>query len=194
LQAGDTIGIQLRVSLDGSIINQPGLHFVDLLTAALPPGDTYPADNTFTQVSGSGADLFATNQVVAGRVRPGEVITFQVLYGNLSDQWEGSGQTTWLVYQLPDGFSLVSASPPPNAVYGQYLLWLPDKMGRGWRSMVEVSARVPMSAKLGDAYSAVASLHDTNSVSVEPDYVNNTSTTTAVWAITGRCYVPIVMK
>ncbi len=194
LRAGDTLGIYLAVKLDPAIVDQPGLRFTNIVSASIPEGDTYTADNTFTQVSGSGPDLFARHISIDGLVRPGQVITYQVVYGNLSDQWQANGEASWLVYQLADGLTLVSATPAPDGIYGQYLLWVRGRMGNGWRNMVEVNVRVPMSVELGDSFVTTASFNDTNQASVEPDYANNTSMATAAWAITGRCYTPIVLK
>ncbi|MCL5997172.1 MAG: DUF11 domain-containing protein, partial [Chloroflexi bacterium] len=193
LDGGDTAGIQFQLNLDSGIIDQPGLIFSNMVAATVPAGDTNLSDNTFTAVAFSGPDLYVHSRVVGGVPGPGQAITYELEYGNRSDLWDASGNTTWLVNTLPAGMKYVSAQRAPDLVLGNTLIWLEGRLGRNWMDVIQVTARITSSAKMNDSFTSVTTIDDRNTPSVEPFYDNNTSRMVVALA-KARCYVPILLR
>ncbi|HNT75708.1 MAG TPA: PKD domain-containing protein [Anaerolineae bacterium] len=111
LEPGRAVGFNLRLISDTSPLPL-GLIFTNTLEAALPPEDVNPNDNQTHLVLFSGPDLFVEKTLVAGEVRPGELLTFSLRFGNAQTGglgwWEAPGRS-WLTDTLPAELEFVSA-------------------------------------------------------------------------------------
>jgi len=110
MDPGNTGRIELNLALDGDVVGQQGLSFVNTAEAPVA-GDVYPADNQHSVVAGSGPDLFVTKWIHKGEPEPGERITFTVRAGN-QNEWPwpmSNGTNARVTERLPEGMTYIDS-------------------------------------------------------------------------------------
>ena len=80
IQPGWNWWLDFDVDLDGNIGVQ-GLVFTNTIEAPLAE-DIYPDDNYDEEIAMTGPDVFIEKWLSGGEPRPGEIITFTVMFGN----------------------------------------------------------------------------------------------------------------
>lgn len=162
-----------------------GLIFTNTAEIMLAEGDVNPADNTDTAVLTTGPDLWVKKELVAGKLLPGELVTFSLAFGNDRyghEWWWNTQGNVWLTDTLPSGFEFITATRrsqgwapwPPDVTEGDQLAWDTGYMPAGGEDVLLVTVRIPTSATGLDAFTnraAVAS--DQPAVDNEPYYDNN---------------------
>ena len=129
IQPGDMVHIDFIVDLDGNLIGEQGLGYVNLVEAPLT-GDVYPADNQYEQTTWSGADMYVKKWLSDGDPLPGETVIFTVEFGNANEAGWDTDQV-WLEDTMPNGLLFIKATTPwdpnetwnPNSVSGNTYGW-----------------------------------------------------------------------
>jgi uncharacterized repeat protein (TIGR01451 family) len=192
VDAGNTAGLKLQLNVDGPYVDQPGLLFTNTLSATLLQSDVNPADNVFAQTAFAGADLYATH-TATGTLGAGKVITYQLEFGNRSTQWETQGDTTWVIFQLPDDMSSLSVSPTPDLhPSANIFIWQYGRLGPYWQNGVQLTAQIPTTPSLGEWFTSTLTINNTNPTGVEAYTDNNTSSVTLKLPVR-KVYIPTVI-
>lgn len=196
LNAGNSFAVRLKLKVEDAAVGDPTRLFTNTVQVQTVAGETEPADNTYTLVDFTGPDLAVYNRHTGGIPAAGALITYTLDYGNRSSQMDAEGNTSWVVYQLPTGMSLVSVSQQPDLVLGPYLVWLHGRMHANWWNTIQIVTQITTTAQIGDSFTTMASVHDRDNTSVEPNYDNNYAwvTLTIENPIQPRCYLPLVER
>ena len=152
-------------------------------------GETSYTDNTTEYTLASGPDLFVEKSLLAGEIRPGEVVTFSLLFGNQQVGhawwWDLQG-TAWLTDVLPTGTEFITATqrwcdetfwcPAPPDVEGDTLVWHLGPIGGGQWNEFYVTVRLTDTlSDLDTLVNQATIFSDRPDLDIEPDYTNNTA-------------------
>ena len=77
------------------------------------PNDTNPDDNVDDVILTTGPDLYVEKKLVAGELLPGELITFNLRFGNDHqghEWWWNMQGSAWLTETLPSGLEYITAT------------------------------------------------------------------------------------
>ena len=115
LEPGWSGGLWFNVDLDQI---EQGDSYTNLAEADVPD-DKWPDDNTSEVTAYTGPDMFIEKWLSGGEVRPGEIVTFTVQFGN-HNKWPWSTDPdppdppTTITDILPDELTFVTATSPWN--------------------------------------------------------------------------------
>jgi len=152
-------------------------------------GEPTYADNTTEYTLASGPDLYVEKSLVGGEIKPGEVVTFSLLFGNQQSKqagWWNLQGTAWLTDVLPAGTEYITATqrwcgdrlwcPVGSEVQGDTLTWKLWGMGSGEWNEFHVTVRLPDTLTGMDTVVNQAHIFsDQPNLDIEPDYANNTA-------------------
>jgi uncharacterized repeat protein (TIGR01451 family) len=179
---GDSTDIDLIVDLDEGVIGQQGLAFGNLVEAPLPD-DVLPADNTYEDTAYSGPDLFVRKWVSDGEVKPGELLTMTVQFGNMSqDPWEMSDDSdVQLVDSLPTGMSFVASQWVDGEPFTPFyhdpasgvIIWTDDRLGSNDERWFHLVVDLDPSLELGDVLVNRIAINQVPAVDIDPNPENN---------------------
>ncbi len=161
-----------------------GLILTNTVTVAPVVADTNPADDTFDYILTTGPDLYVEKTLVGGAVRPGELITFSLRFGNGQPGhtwWWNMEDNAILTDTLPAGFEYVNAvrhwcgetnwcEHDPDRWVGGSAVWdlWPLQVGQ-WDELY-ITARVPVNVDGLDSFTnhaeiaAIDPLRDTEAI------------------------------
>lgn len=187
LNPGETANVCYRLDLDGDIIGQKGLTFVNTADAPIP-GDVFPADNQDQVTAFTGPDLYVEKTLMSGEVLPGELVTFDLKFGNdqnPSAGWWNLQGNAWLTDTLPEGMTFVSSEIrycgetnwcnfAPTVIDGDMLAW------QLWPMKTSEHNEIRLTVRLADTLSGQDTLVNQTVIAsdqpwndIEPDYANN---------------------
>ena len=131
LEVGWNTSAWLNVDLDSAIIGDQGLAFVNQVDAPVE-GDVTPQDNHDEVTSYTGPDVFVRKWLKAGKLSPGELITYTVEFGN-QNRWPWHGDKNYgshITDTIPVGTTFVDAilyqdlqNPFDPEINGRQLVW-----------------------------------------------------------------------
>lgn len=166
-----------------------GLVFTNTAEIMLVPDDTNPDDNVDTAVLTTGPDLWVKKNLVAGELRPGELVTFSLAFGNDIEGWQG-----WWAMQgnarltdiLPAGLEYVSAKQhwcgwtewcdhTPEAQDGSTNVWLLWPLNAGEWNEIYLTARITDTATGLDTFVNQVSIASTQPALDREPYSHNNS-------------------
>ena len=165
-----------------------GMVFTNTAEVMAVGSDTNADDNTDTAVLTTGPDLWVKKDLVGGELRPGELITYSVTFGNETEggQWWWAMQhNAVLTDTLPTGLEFVSAQQHwcgwtdwcdaiPNEQAGGTLVWDLWPINTGEWNEIVVTVRITDTATGLDSFTNTAEIAGSEpSLDVEPDYDDN---------------------
>ena len=139
INAGDSGGNWLEVNVDPAIAK--GLWLTNTLDISQPIGDVSPDDNRAYAVVTTGPDLYVTKTADRATVKPNDLITFTLTFGNQAQRGADSMQGRVRLFDtLPNGLTFVEATwhgcptctVDPLLVNGQQVIFDFDPQGSGW--------------------------------------------------------------
>jgi hypothetical protein len=187
LDAGSTASLGFNINLDAPIVGQPGLYFTNLAESPVV-GDVYPQDNTSAATLFSGPDLFIEKTLAAGDVRPGELITYNLRFGNGQQGhvwWWGMQGDAVITDTLPENTQFVSSellycgseawcTYDPFTVTGSQVMWNVGQLGAFNHNELRVTVLVTGSLSGLDVLTNTAEMYSSRpDLDIEPDYANN---------------------
>jgi uncharacterized repeat protein (TIGR01451 family) len=202
LQPGWSSSIHFQVDLDGDIVDQTGLAFTNTVSSPIA-GDVDTGDNLAQAVAYSGPDLFVVKRLSGGELRPGELITYTIRFGN-QNLWPWhteEGYTCTLTDVLPSQVTFVTATAPwdpsqtwtPDIQAGNTLVWTWD---RAWADSwweFEVVAQVKNSVKAGETLTNHVEMYSNSPDDMEWDWSNNVfDLLESIFKV--DIYLPLVMR
>ena len=130
LNPGETASIGFHLDVDGDLVGQQGLLFLNQVDAPLE-GDVYPADNHDEVTAMTGPDVYIEKWLAQGEPKPGEQVTFRVRFGNANQSpWNGdTNYGSHITETLPAGMTFVNATWitgdvwEPELVDGNTIVW-----------------------------------------------------------------------
>ncbi len=202
LEPGWSSGLAFQVDLDAGLVGQEGLSFPNLLEAPVV-GDVYPQDNSSQVTAYTGPDIYVKKSLKSGDLRPGELLTFSIEFGN-RNVWPWDSDPNYgshVIDTLPPGLTFVSATAPwnPNET------WDPEQIDDnrviwGWGPMwnnswwqFDVVAKVTGPVVPGKAIVNTVEAYADGPDDVEPDYENNVAAVSLL-AERARIYLPMVLR
>ncbi|MGD2146865.1 MAG: PKD domain-containing protein, partial [Anaerolineae bacterium] len=115
-----------------------GLIFTNTAEVTLDPDDTNPTDNTDEVVLTAGPDLYVEKELVAGELKPGELITFSLRFGNDRqghEWWWDMQGNAWITETLPAGLTFITSTQHWCGAQGDWCPMAPqvgDGGAYGW--------------------------------------------------------------
>jgi uncharacterized repeat protein (TIGR01451 family) len=184
IQTGDTGRINLVVDLDGDIIGTQGLVLTNTVEAPIA-GDVYAADNREEKAAFTGPDLYVEKWLSDGELRPGEIVTFTVEFGNRNQRpWDADDNYgTTITDTLPAGMTFITATAPwdssqtwepTSALPGNVFEWDTWTMWSDSRWYFDIVAQITDTVSGGDVLTNTIEIQDKSPADVEPYYDNNT--------------------
>jgi uncharacterized repeat protein (TIGR01451 family) len=134
-----------------------GLVFTNTAEVILYPSDANPDDNRDEVVLTTGPDLYVEKTLVAGDLLPGELITFNLRFGNDHqghEWWWNLQGDAWLTDTLPAGFEYITSTQrwcgpegewcarPPDLEDGTHLTWHLWPIGAGGWNEIHLTVRI----------------------------------------------------
>jgi uncharacterized repeat protein (TIGR01451 family) len=202
LQPGWSSNIYFDLDLDGDIIGQSGLVFTNTVESPVA-GDVDTTDNEAEVVAYTGPDIYVEKWLSGGELRPGELITYTIRFGN-KNLWpwhSEEGYTCTLTDTLPNQVTFVSATAPwdasqtwtPDSQAGNTLTWGWD---RAWADSwweFDVVAQIKSNVSAGEALTNHVEMYSNSPNDVEWDYSNNFFDLLET-IVKIDIYLPLVMK
>lgn len=167
-----------------------GLVFTNTAEVALVANDTNPSDNVDTAVLTTGPDLWVKKDLVAGELRPGELVTFSLAFGNDVEGWQwwwGMQGNAILTDTLPAGFEYISAlqhwcgngvewcDHAPETQAGSTNVWLLWPLNAGEWNEIYLTARITDTATGLDTFVNQVSIASTQPTLDREPYSHNNS-------------------
>jgi len=161
LEPGWSSRIWFDVELDGELVGDEGLGYTNLVEAPVPD-DVWPDDNISEITAYTGPDIFVEKWLSGGEPRPGEIVTFTVVFGNQNQPPWGSDPgvepATTFAETLPDDLTFLTATDPwnpdeewlPGDIVGNTYYWDFGPMDAGSSWTVEIVALVSEEAVEGN--------------------------------------------
>jgi uncharacterized repeat protein (TIGR01451 family) len=166
-----------------------------------PIGEMSPIDNRAYAVLTTGPDLYVTKTADRATVKRDEVVTFTLSFGNQAQRnLDNTAGRVLLIDTLPAGLTFGAATQHdcPTCtldplINGQQLIFDFDPMSNGQWYMIDVTASVTSTARMGDVFVNQASISSNNSADVDPITSNN-SASSAITVKIYRVLLPLVRK
>jgi len=187
INAGDSGGNWLEVTVDPAIAK--GRWLTNALDISQPIGEITPADNHAYAVVTTGPDLYVSKTADHATVKPNDLITFTLSFGNQAQRKVDSmlGRVR-LSDTLPNGLTFVGATwhgcptctVDPLLVNGQQVIFDFDPQGSGWWTRLDVTAQITSTAQGGDVFVNTASINSNNAADVDPIASNNSASAQVV--------------
>ncbi len=187
LNAGDSGGNWLEVNVDPAI--GKGLWLTNTLDISQSIGEITLADNRAYAVVTTGPDLYVTKTADRATVKPNDLITFTLSFGNQAQRnMDGMLGRVRLFDTLPDGLTYVRATwhdcptctVDPLLNIGQQLIFDFDPLNSGWWNALDVTAQVTSTAQAGDVFVNHASISSNNLADLDPITSNNSASAQTV--------------
>jgi hypothetical protein len=190
IRPGDNGGGRMTVDVDPAAGR--GRTLANVVQVTIPPGDVYPADNTYVDVQTTGPDLYVVKTGPALWEEPGEMLTFTLRYGNQARRGEDrtdEGGTVYLTDTLSAGMAYVTSTQrwcggpqcpyiTPDTVAGN-LVFDVGPHGDGQWNEIYLTVRITDTAQPGHVFTNSAMIASSNpTLDVEPYYNNNVDTAT----------------
>jgi uncharacterized repeat protein (TIGR01451 family) len=142
----------------------PGLILTN--TAAVAPGGVVPDDDSDSVVLTTGPDLWVKKDLVAGEVLPGELLTFDLAFGNKVEGWQNWWNmkgTAWLTDTLPPELEYVTSTLhwcgwtewcafPRTSDDGTHSTWQLWPLAAGEWNEIHLTVRVTDTVEAWDAF------------------------------------------
>lgn len=192
LEPGWSVGFDFGLITDTSPLPF-GLVFTNTAEVALVANDTNPSDNVDTAVLTTGPDLWVKKDLIAGELRPGELVTFSLAFGNDVEGWQwwwGMQGNAILTDTLPAGFEYISAlqhwcggtewcDHAPETQAGSTNGWLLWPLNAGEWNEIYLTVRITDAATGLDTFVNTATIGSNQpTVDKEVDYTNNSNSYT----------------
>ena len=179
MNAGENGGNWLEVNVDAGIAQ--GRWLTNTLDINHPIGEVAPDDNRAYAVVTTGPDLYVTKTADRATVKPNDLMTFTLSFGNQAQRNADSTQgDVGLIDTLPAGLAYVAATwhgcPTCTLnpiVFGQLLIFDFGSLPNGWWNAIDVTAYVTSTAQAGDVFVNHASISSNNPADVDPIAGNN---------------------
>ncbi|HNT26410.1 MAG TPA: PKD domain-containing protein [Anaerolineales bacterium] len=181
IQPGWNWWLDFDVDLDGNIGVQ-GLVFTNTIEAPLAE-DIYPDDNYDEEIAMTGPDVFIEKWLSGGEPRPGEIITFTVMFGNhngwpwSSDDQFGSHITDTLPAEMTYITSTAAWNPAytwaPDVIEDNALIW---NWGPMWSDSIwyyDIAVQITDSVVSGDVLTNVIEAYGDSPNDIEANWDNN---------------------
>ncbi len=188
MNAGDSGGNWLEVNVDPAIAK--GLWLTNTLDISQPISDVSPNDNRAYAVVTTGPDLYVTKTAERATVKPNDLITFTLTFGNQAQRgMDGMLGRVRLYDTLPAGLTFVKATwhdcptciVDPLLTIGQQLIFDFDPLNSGWWNALDVTALVTTTAQGGDLFVNTAQIASTNATAdIDPITSNNSASAQVV--------------
>ncbi|CAG1769781.1 hypothetical protein BAC2_00569, partial [uncultured bacterium] len=136
----------------------------------------------------TGPDLYVSKTADRATVKPNDLITFTVNFGNQAQRGvDGMLGRVLLIDTLPAGLTFVAATwhDCPTCtlnpfVNGQQLIFDFDPLNSGWWNAFDVTARVTTTAQAGDVFVNHANISSNSLADLDPIASNNTASAQTV--------------
>ncbi len=187
INPGDSGGNWLEVTVDPAMAK--GRWLTNTLDIRQPIGEIMPADNHAYAVVTTGPDLYVSKSAERATVKPNDLITFTLTFGNQAQRGADSMVGRVRLYDtLPNGLTFVGATwhdcpictVEPLLVNGQQVIFDFDPQGSGWWNRLDVTAQVTTTAQGGDVFVNTASINSNNAADVDPVAGNNSASAQVV--------------
>jgi uncharacterized repeat protein (TIGR01451 family) len=188
LNPGETANVGYRINLDEGVVGVPGLIFANSAEAPIPD-DVFPADNESQVTVHTGPDLYVEKTLETGEVLPGELLTFDLKFGNAQNPgagWWGGQGNVLLTDTLPAEMSFVSSELlycglenwcdfEPTMNEGNIVFWELWPLGVGGHNEIRLTVMItaPVTS-LDTLVNWVEIESDQPENDIEPNYDNNT--------------------
>ena len=205
LEPGWNTMVGFDAVLDNALVGKQGLVLTNTAEITTPPGDPSPADNTATAVAFTGPDLYVQKSLKAGKLYPGEIVTYTVRFGNRNVQpWgvsdPGSGPSVLITDTLPAGMTFVSATRPwdpgqswdPDYQSGNTVAWQAWPLGNDQWASFDVVARILPSVPGGTVLTNTVEIADVVPGDMEAYYWNNEAKES--FRIGAKGYLPLIRR
>lgn len=183
ISAGSNGGGWVVVNVDPAIAK--GRWLTNTLDISQPIGEIAPDDNRAYAVLTTGPDLYVTKTADRATVKPNDLITFTLSFGNQAQRgMDGTLGRVRLIDTLPAGLTYVTAAwhdcptctLDPFLVTEQQAFYDFDPMPNGWWNAIDVTARITTTAQGGEVFVNHASIASRNvTADVDPITANNTA-------------------
>jgi uncharacterized repeat protein (TIGR01451 family) len=182
LHPGEDANVGFNVDLYGEIIDVGGLAFTNTVEAPIPE-DVYPENNYDEITAYTGPDIYIEKWVSDGELRPGEIVTFTVEFGNMAQwPWDGDDQYgSHITETLPQAMSFITATAPwdpgdvwvPEIIDGNTIVWGWEPMGHRTSWWFELVVQITDTVEGGDTITNVIEAFGDNPDDLEYNWDNN---------------------
>ena len=205
LEPGWNSQIRFTADLAEIWLGVQGEAYTNLASADIPD-DRWPDDNISEVTAYTGPDLFIEKWLSGGEVRPGEIVTFTVRFGN-QNRWpwgtdpEPPDPPNTITDILPDELTFVTATAPwnpdeewlPDEIVGNTLSWGFGPLHPESWGTFQIVAQVSEDAEAGVIINAVQ-IHSNSLNDVDPLPDNNSFELELTVVPEHYIYLPLVFR
>ncbi len=205
LDPGWAGSINFQANVPPGDVGRQGRVYLNTAEITLPGGDVSPVDNSATDTAWTGPDLFVHTSLWSGKLKPGEVVTFMVDFGNGSNGAWSTGMAApgspgvYITDTLPAGLTFLSATDPfapfrtwtPRQQEGNRVGWSLDGLCANCRLQFQVTARIGQDFGGKDLVNTIE-IVDVAPGDVDPFPGNNAASWTG--RVQAMVYLPVLRK
>ncbi|MDX1414490.1 MAG: hypothetical protein R3293_09890 [Candidatus Promineifilaceae bacterium] len=196
MNAGEFLHIYFTVDLDGALVGEQGLSFLNRVEAPMT-GDVYPADNVYEQWSYTGADLYIKKWTAAKDPSPGDTVFFTVEFGNANPSYWDTEDAV-IEETIPAGLKFIRATDPwdpsqtwhPDRVSGDTFAWDVGHLWAGAKLQFEIEVEIEQTVKPGQTMTNMIEIFSSNPNETDPVPENNQDMADVALP---KIYLPVMM-